>query len=129
MKKQDLVRVALTELGMDLADAQANTVPFLREKIRIARASKNPSDPLAKPPKGLARMSLEELRENVRERDLTLNTDHTRVQLQIMIQDDVFVRIMRSTPEISQMVAAAASTNGEDFAVDMDFEVLEEEAK
>ena len=74
-------------------------------------------------------MSLEELRENVRERDLTLNMDHTRVQLQIQIQDDVFVRIMRSTPEISQMVAAAASTNDEDFPVDMDFEVLEEEAK
>ena len=147
--------VAQTELGMDLADAKADTVQILREKIRTARASKNSSDPLAKLPKGLAKMSLKELRKNVHERDLALSTDHTRVQLEMQIRNDVsrrMRRIMRSTPKISQMVDAECAIDWDEcdwqraqemrdefeddeddevevVAVDMDFEVLEEEPK
>jgi len=111
MKKADLVEVAQRECGLSLAKAQADTVEILREKIRTVRKFRDSlDDPLAATPKGMGKMSLEELRDEVQKRGLPVDPNGTRVQLQMMIRDDADHRIMQSAPG-----ATATGTVDEDF--------------
>ena len=62
MKKEQLIDVAIQELGMTQEIASKETVVTLREKIRSRRKSQNAViDPLGALPKGLARMPRDEL--------------------------------------------------------------------
>jgi hypothetical protein len=116
MNKDELVEVAQRELGMNLGQAQAETVMTLRERIRQGRELtklKN-LDPEAQLPKGLGAMKLEDLVEEVKRRQLSLSPKPTRAAPQILIRDDVSSRATDlTTDQTWSMSAAAPNDNGE----------------
>lgn len=113
MKKVELAEVARKELGMTVAQAQKETVITLREKIRRVRAVTNlTEDPLAKAPKGLDRLSLDELKEQVITRDLQMMDKPTRAALNRQIRDDIQTRI-----QVQNSAAARGSSEGEDSGI------------
>ena len=97
MRKEDLIELARRELGMPRPDAEKESVITLREKIRRNRAQvQEEADPLVTLPKGLERMTAEELCRECRARnlDITPLPGHrgqvkTRPQMILMIREDV----------------------------------------
>ena len=62
MRKDELMEVARKELGFTAAQLAKETVVTLRENIRRSRAeTRSEADPLASLPKGLERMSQQDL--------------------------------------------------------------------
>ena len=119
-KKEDLVELARKELGMTMAQANKETVISLREKIRSARqVTTMVIDPLAKIPKGLDKMSLEDLRLEVLHRNLPEMDRPTRAKLIVLIRDDVNMRSCMeasttSTTDPNQSMSGARSSGQEE---------------
>ena len=110
MTKDELVEIARRELDMSMQKAQQETVLTLRERIRQARVGKPKADdlhPLLKLPKGLERLSLQDLSQECDKRGIAMpikdKKEPTRAQLIILIRDDV-ERRQEATP------AATAAT-------------------
>ena len=98
MCKADLVQVARQELGMTIAQAEAETVTTLREKIRRQReVLKADENPFQKVPKGLEKMPLAALMEEANLRQLAIPPKATRPALIVAIRDDVAQRSLLST--------------------------------
>ena len=111
MHKDELMEVARKELGFTTAQLAKETVVTLREKIRRSRAeTRSEADPLASLPKGLERMSQQDLVRECLARSLdpqALPDQHqrgafrTRPQMILMIREDVELRITSSQTEPS----------------------------
>jgi hypothetical protein len=135
MRKSDLVEVARKELGMSLAEANAETGVILKEKLRtnrslnmmlllvkradwlrITRALKHRlDDPLALPPLGLGHMKLPELRDEVHTRGLPVIPDATREQIKMQIQEDADARWTRTVDEQTTIAGARWTSTDGDF--------------
>ena len=100
MKKDELVEVARRELGLSQAQAQAETVLVLRERIRSHRAEVRyqqvlSTNPDAQLPKGLQRMTHAELVQECSRRGIEIpagssnRAQATGAQMIILIQDHV----------------------------------------
>ena len=99
MNKAELSEIARKELGMNAAKAEKETVITLREKIKNSReVTKVALDPMCQLPKGLNRMKLEELLEEMKKRELPIPPKATRPVLMVAIRDDVDARILLSAP-------------------------------
>ena len=108
MTKAQLVEAARKELGLSLVKAEAETVTTLRERLRTARQiTMTTLDPLAKIPKGLDKLSLQELKEEAIVRELPEPDQVTRAKLIVLIRDDVASRL---TVENAVMQNASSST-------------------
>jgi len=100
MSKDQLVQIALQELGVTLAQAEGMTVLVLREKIRRQRILlKEQEDPLNSLPKGLERLKFSQLVAEIDKRGLPLPSgagpnQATRASMILAIRDDVDVRLM-----------------------------------
>ena len=128
MKKAELVEVARRELGMTLAEAHKTKVTFLREQIRKKREVDDmTSDPLAKLPTGLGRMTLAELKALHEERNLPHPGKITKVILEQMIRDDCLARQAeekRLASQWTQEMEATLSANGQGEANWMEVETV-----
>ena len=97
MKKEDLIQLAEKELGLTRSQAEKETVITLREKLRREKALMlELQEPLARLPKGLERMSVDELVQECETRGLDTTplpgqrTPHkTRPQMILMIREQV----------------------------------------
>jgi hypothetical protein len=90
MKKPDLVEVARKEIGLRSDQATKLTVIEIRELIRQHRESvKAMEDPLMKLPVGLARMTVEQLKEECVRRNIQHVSRVTRVQMIMAIKEQV----------------------------------------
>jgi hypothetical protein len=88
--KAELVELARAELGMTIAAAERETITVLKERLRSRRQMlKTAVDPLDLIPKGLERMKLDELKEEIEKRKLPLPPKATRPALIVLIRDDV----------------------------------------
>ena len=93
MQKAELVEVARRELGLTLMAAQKETVPTLRERIRNQRMATTIEDsPLRIKPKGLSKMTLQELKDEAETRNIPLPKPSTRGKLLVLINDDLYIR-------------------------------------
>jgi len=108
LNKAELVELARTELGMTVAAAERETVTVIRERLRSRRQMlKTVVDPLDQNPKGLERMKLDELKEEIEKRKLPLPPKATRPALIVLIRDDVTNRqtlyeTTQTAPEVNQ---------------------------
>ena len=106
MNKAELAEVARKELGMNAVQADRETVITLREKIKNSReVNKVALDPMCQIPKGLNRMKLEELVEEMTKRELPIPPKPTRPQLLVAIRDDVDARTLLSAPTATSLEA------------------------
>ena len=111
MSKAELSELARKELGMTVTQANKETVITLREKIRAVRQiTKVQVDPLATAPKGLEKMSLTQLKEEVVFRKLPEPPSATRAKLIVIIRDDVEARIVLETREERSTIASSSTT-------------------
>ena len=111
MRKDELMEVARKELGFTTAQLAKETVVTLREKIRRSRTeARIEADPLASLPKGLERMSQQDLVRECLARSLDpqalpdqqhRGAFRTRPQMILMIREDVELRITSSQTEPS----------------------------
>ena len=100
--KEELVELAVQELGMSRRNAKAETVTVLREKLRVNRqVMAEEQDPMAKIPKGLEKMLHAQLMVECVNRGISVEPlpGHTRVitraQMIIRIRDDVERRFFK----------------------------------
>jgi len=112
--KSDLVKVAGEELGMSLVDANAHPAPILKEKIRKARAMKNPSQDRLTIPKRFVKMRRTELRDEVHMRGLRVIPNATRVQMQMQIQEHVQKQMQTQEDADACIMESGTSTVDED---------------
>ena len=128
MTKEQLIEVARQELGMKREIASKETVVTLREKIRSHRKSQNTDgDPLLTLPKGLSKLSSEQLAYECHLRGLDPSTTDrpghqwkTRPQMITMIRDLVDRNNSSSaagSQEGRQKRNATSSKTGEDWAM------------
>ena len=114
MNKSDLVRTAMNELGLSLANAESKTVIVLREMIRSARqVHQAVTNPLAAVPKGLEKMSREELLQEAHDRSLPADPGDknvTRARLILMIRDSAESHRTVSTQNQSSTSAGSEMT-------------------
>lgn len=98
MKKEDLLEVARKELGYLPEYAEKFTVVVLKEKIRRNREqlSALTEDPQAQKPKGLGKMTLQELMNEHQLRNLPAPSKATRAQIIEIIEEDVEARKLMS---------------------------------
>jgi hypothetical protein len=116
MNKLELLEVARKEIGLTMLQADTWTVTVLREKIKKVRElTKVAVDPRAQLPKGLNKMSLQELIAEVTVRELPLGEKPTRAQLIIVIMDDVDQRNILSATDPTANTSSASNTGQEDW--------------
>ena len=97
MRKEELVEVAIAELGVTRTQANAETVIVLRERIRRSRKEQAAeADPLQAVPPGLERMRVEDLVKECTNRQISVaalpgekGPRMARPQMMIAIRDDV----------------------------------------
>jgi hypothetical protein len=108
MTKDQLAEAARKELGLSQTKAQAETVTTLRERLReVRRIRMTTLDPMASAPKGLGKLSLQELKEEAIVRALPEPDPATRAKLIVLIRDDVAARL---SVENAVMQPASSST-------------------
>ena len=111
MNKAELVETARKELGLTLKQANDETVTTLREKLRrVRKATTVMIDPLATLPKGLEKLTLQELKEEAVVRGLPEPEPVTRAKLIVLIRDDVDTRTRLEQPPSSSTTARNQST-------------------
>ena len=131
LNKAELVELARTELGMTVAAAERETVTVIRERLRSRREMlKTVVDPLDQNPKGLERMKLDELKEEIEKRKLPLPPKATRPALIVLIRDDVTNRqtlyeTTQTAPEANQN---SSRTGGKADKSEVDWTMADSEA-
>ena len=116
MLKEELIEVAVNELGVTRPRAAKMNVPELRERIRAARQPPEPEDPLVKPPPNLSNLDLGKLRAECSLRGLEPDEQATRGQMIVLIQDDIQYRKSLEAPGSSTL----DPTTTEWFEMDVD---------
>ena len=130
MNKSELVETARKELGMTMIQAEKESVTALRERIRSARAvTSMVTDPLAKLPKGLEKLTLAELKEEALVRDLPEPDPATRAKLIVLIRDDVASRLILERPSSSTTDRRANTSSEKTVGQEEDWEMPEENSR
>ena len=129
MNKAQLVETARKELNMTLTIAEKTTVIALREMIRSRRELTNvETDPFAKAPKGLEKMCLAELKEEILMRDLPEPSKPTRASMILLVRDDVMTRqTLKNTSSTTEAAASTSNqeTSGRTDVQDEDYEMVD----
>ena len=124
MNKAELVEEARLNLGMTVTQAEKETVLTLRERLRsFKNVCQMTEDPLAKLPKGLDKMLLNELKEEAVHRSLPNPEPCTRAKLIVLIRDDVANRLTLEQSSSPSTTDQPASTRPQDE----DWEMPQEE--
>ena len=116
MSKTELSEVARMELGMTAAQCDHESGATLKFKIKSRRDMlKGKSDPHMKLPKGLGKMTLDELKVECMERDIPFDTKNARKgELESKIRDHVVTMNTMQPSTTHSTRAATASTSMEE---------------
>ena len=118
MLKDELIEVAVRELGVTRPRATKMSVPELRERIRASRKPPEPDDPLVHPPPDLANLSLDKLQKECSRRGLEPEPKATRGQMIVLIADDVQHR--KALEALNTSTSDPADPTTEWFEMDVD---------
>ena len=111
MNKAELVEIARKELGLTVTQAEKETVLVLRERIRATRsATAVVGDPLSRLPKGLDKMLVSDLKEQLVIRGLPEPEHATRARMIMLIRDDVVSRYEDQYHETPHLTSTSSAT-------------------